>query len=1012
MSLKKKQTVYRLLSLIMAVLLIIMLVGSAVAWHFSQTINVKFGTLSSTVKGEGQMYFTKDYDTMEEQTRAAYDTCEEIEAEGAVLLLNRTDADGKPALPLSPEEGEKNVTLLGKTSVDVLYGSSGAAEVPVTGNTTFQTAMTDAGFSVNPTVWDFYKTGAGKDYSRSGGGAKMNNVIAEPSSFKINEVPQSAYTADVWNSVQQYGDAAVVVFGRLSGEGCDNPAYGSGDGTGNILELTQEERDLLAKAAELKKQGVIKKIIVILNACSTMELDFLEPSICGQDYGVDACLWMGIVGETGLNAVGDILAGKVNPSGKLADTYCYDNLTSPAIQNAYFTEYANSAEMGLSYTKSDGHNSYYDVYQEGIYVGYRYYETRYEDYVLQNSKVGEYDYATTVAYPFAYGLSYTDFVYSNYAMTETDDTFEFTVDVTNAGKVAGKNAVTVFMQSPYTQYDKDNGVEKAAVELVGYNKTGILQPGETQNLTISVDKSEMRSYDANNAKTYIRDAGTYYFAIGNGAHEALNNILSQKSLDGDTLNGTVDESRMTAAGNAELVIAKTFEGDTPDTTTYAKEENGVEITNKFDHADLNKYDEDASNDVVYVSRSDWAGTMPRAEITADSYTAAAAGLMASQQMVDDMNYRYTPSTDGEMPTLGADNGLCLANFIGVGLDETVNVNGKDYTWDDLCDQLTLYEMAKVIGDAYHNTAYIASVQKPATKDENGPLGLSAALTGGYSAVAYPSADILAATYNQELIERMGVSVGNDCLSITPAYSGLYGPSCNMHRTPYNGRNFEYYSEDPFLSGKTCASVVRGVQSKGVYTYVKHFAVNDQESARDGLCVWTNEQALREIYLEPFRTAVVEGGTNAIMSSFCRLGCVWTGGDKNLITDVLRTEWGMDGVVITDGSMNQYMNVVQGILAGGTHTDFYGNQWSDVLMKCGNDPHVVQAMKTATKHILYTVANSNAMNGISAETKVVSTLPWWKVALIVIDSVLAVLTVVSVVLWIVTKKKIKASADKN
>ena len=997
---------WKILSVVFVLLFAVTMIGGPIANNYASIINMVLGTESTKTIGDpGQTYFEADFASSADQAASAAEICESVVANGATLLLNNDSA-----LPLA--EGAK-VTLLGTTSADFVYGGTGSGGMDTSTATNLKDALEADGFAVNPTMWDFYTTGAGMDYGLVTASGSLNNYIFDNAEFLVNEAPQSAYSDAEWDSVADYGDAAIVVFGRVCGEGADLPWYGAGDADGNILSLSAEERDLLQKLAELKAAGQVQKIIVLLNATNPIELDFLNPEICGVDYGIDACLWVGEVGQTGINAIGDLLKGTVNPSGKLVDTYCYDNLTSPAIQNAHATAYTNAASAGLSF---DSNNEYYVAYQEGIYVGYRYYETRYEDYVLGNANVGDYDYASTVAYPFGYGLSYTTFRYGPLAMTDNGDSFTFTVDVTNTGAVDGAEAVQIYMQSPYTDYDRENGIEKASVELVGFAKVDVAA-GETVTATVTVDKSEMRAYDANGAKTYIVDAGNYYFAAGNGAHEALNNILAAKAAAGDTANGTVDPARMTAAGNAELAVQ--YQQAELDTTTYATADTGFAITNQLDHADLNKVDADTSNDIVYLTRSDWAGTMPQAEITATGYTAAVQ-ISANDELVAALNATVENIPEGaalsaDMPVMGSEGTLNLAQYVGVPLDGSITVDGTEYTWDDLLDQVTFAEMVKLIGQAYHCTAPVASVNKPVTKDENGPQGITATLTGGSSSTSYTSADLLAATFDPAIAESVGRSMGNDCLLANgKAYSGIYGPGVNIHRTPYSGRNFEYYSEDPFISGKTCAAEVSGIQSKGVYVYLKHFALNDQETARDGISVWTNEQAAREIYLQAFEYPIVEGGAYCVMTSFNRLGCVWAGGDYNLLTNILRNEWAMPGFAVTDFSnSNNYMDVVQGVLAGGDAWDCNdATKWSDVLRTYQDDAQVVSAMRQATARILYTVANSNAMNGVSPNMQVVEVTTWWQIAFIVGDVVFGLLAVLCIVMAVRTRKKKGAATPAN
>lgn len=986
---KSRKVLWSVCTVVFTLLFAVTMIGGPIANSYASIINMVLKTESTKTIGDvGETYFEADYASAAEQEKAAQEICETAEANGATLLLNRENA-----LPLA--QGAK-VSLFGTGSADFVYGGTGSGSVDSSKALNLKDALEADGFSVNPTVWNFYTTGAGKDYRRQLAPGSLNNYIFDNSGYLINEVPQSVFTDAEWNSVADYGDAAIMVVSRICGEGSDLPWFGTGDGDGNILSLSSEERDILKKLADLKATGQVKSIIVLLNVSNPMELDFLEPSLCGVDYGVDACLWVGEVGQNGIEAIGDLLNGTVNPSGKLVDTYCYDNLTSPAMQNTYVTSYTNAAEQGLAFKNTC--NEYYEVYQEGIYVGYRYYETRYEDTVLGNANVGKYDYASTVAYPFGYGLSYTTFEYSGLTMKEDGDNFVFTVSVSNTGSVDGCEAVQIYMQSPYTDYDRENGIEKAAVELVGFEKVTV-PAGQTVSVDVTVPKSELRTYDANGAETYIVDAGNYYFATGNGSHEALNNILAAKAELKDTANGTVNLNKMVGTGDASLAVQ--YQQASMDIATYAKTADGTQITNQLNHADLNKFDDDTSNDVVYVSRSNWKNTMPEAAITATAYQAAVQ-IAANDAIVAGLAIQDQPESTGEMPTMGKEGTLTLSQFVGVPMDGSITVNGQEYTWDDLLNQLTFSDMTKLVGLAYHSTASASNVGKPATKDENGPLGLTATLTGGGSSTGYTSADILAATFDREIAEAVGRSLGNDCLMATgKAYSGLYGPGVNIHRTPYGGRNFEYYSEDPFISGQICAAQVGGIQSKGVYVYMKHFALNDQDTGRDGLCVWTNEQAAREIYLQAFEYPIEQANALCVMTSFNRLGTTWAGGDYNLLTNILRNEFGMKGIILTDFSnSNNYMDVVQGVVAGGNAWDANdANKWPAKLKEYKDNATVCNAMRDASKHILYTVANSNAMNGVSENVQIVEVRAWWQTAIIVLDVVFGVLAVGSAVMLV-------------
>lgn len=986
---KERTGLWLVLSIVFTVLFLVTMIGGPIANNYSQIINMVLGVEGSKTIGDpGKEYYTADF-TSEQQVEEGQKVVEDVVRNGAVLLLNRNGA-----LPLS--EGSK-ITLASINSAKFVYGGTGSGGMNTEGIDTLKEALEKDGFAVNPTMWAFYTEGAGKDYGRELASGSLNNFIFDNSQFKVNEVPVSRYSNTEWDSVKEYGDAAVVVFSRVCGEGADLPWYGAGDADGNILQLSKEEKDLLAKLSDLKSEGKLKKIIVLLNAANAIELDFLEPEICGTDYNVDACMWIGEVGQ-GISAVGELLNGKVNPSGKLVDTYCYDNLTSPAIQNAHATSYSNASAKGLSFSETN--DEYYVAYQEGIYVGYRYYETRYEDLVMETGNAGDYDYAKTVAFPFGYGLSYSSFTYDDIKMTEEEDNFVFTVNVSNKSKLAGKEAVQIYMQSPYTDYDKANGIEKASVELVGYSKVEVPAGGST-TAEIVVPKTELRSYDANGEGTYILDAGDYYFTAANGSHEAVNNILAAK--------GFTTENGMTDDGNAGMVCS--FNVASMDTSVFATAVTGQAIENQLDHADLNRRDGDNDN-ITYLTRSDWEGTMPAAKINSNSYTAAYT-LSASDDMIAEMRALYTKTADGEMPVVGKEGKLNLAQFVGVPLDGSIELDGDFFTWDDLLDQVTFNEMAKLIGQTYHSTSPVASVSKPATKDENGPQGITATLTGGGSSTSYTSEDLMASSFDPEVAEAVGRSMGNDCLLANgKAYSGIYGPGVNIHRTPYSGRNFEYYSEDPFISGKTCSAETKGIQSKGVYVYMKHFALNDQETARDGISVWTNEQAAREIYLQAFEYPVEEVGAYCVMTSFNRLGCVWAGGDKGLISGILRGEWGMPGFVLTDFSNNNnYMDVLNGLMAGGDGWDCNdGSKWTQKLLEYKDDPQVVTAMREATRHILYTVANSNAMNGVSPNMQVVEIMTWWQILIIVLDVVFGLMAALSIFMFIRSKKRKKSQAQ--
>ena len=745
---RKYFTLWKTLAILAAAVMVLGILGHALLSTFDNTLAAFVGGTFWEVVDEdpNAQYYTMDFATVEEMALRGDELCQQVEAEGAVLLVNNG------ALPL--EKGSR-VSCFSTSSVNLVYGGTGSGNIDASQADNLRAALEKVGFTVNNDLWDFYSNGEGSKYLRKGGTGVL------PAAAAISEAPWSAYTADVLDAVSQYGDAAIVVFSRVGGEGSDMEFQET-----NYLALDQNERDMLSGLAQLKADGAIKRIIVLINSANTLQVDFLSDPA----YAVDACLWIGDVGITGVNAVAEILCGDVNPSGSLADTYLNDNLSSPAMANFVPTTYAGYEKGVIPQNAST-----YMVYQEGIYVGYKYYETRYEDYVMGTGNAGHYAYTADVAFPFGYGLSYTRFEYSDVAGAYNPDTdqFELTVTVTNAGDMAGKETVQVYSQSPYTDYDRENAVEKAAVQLVGFAKTEILQPGESVTVTVYVDKRDIASYDYTGAKTYILDDGQYYLTVATDAHDAVNNVLAMKGYTPENTSG-----RMDAAGDAAMVFPWVQESF--DSTTYATSLNGTEITNLFDSANINLYEGRGDNSVTWLTRNDWLGTMPTAPVQFTLTETMIADLQDVQY--DPADYESVP-----MPTLGADNGLTLYDMIGADFN--------DPRWEQLLDQLTFEEMVAGIGDSFHWRMPVKSIEAPGTRDENGPQGLTASLFGAgakeLKATAFTSEDVMAATFNVELMYQVGNMIGNNCLAADVVC--LYGPGSNTHRTPYGGRNFEYYS---------------------------------------------------------------------------------------------------------------------------------------------------------------------------------------------------------------------------
>lgn len=963
---RKHITPWKILAIICAVVTIVSIPLSILLQKFDNTMAARFGGSFWKLQNEdaNAQYYTSDFNSAEEMVNYGLALTQQVEVEGAALLMNNNNA-----LPLA---ADAKVSTFSSSSVNLVYGGTGSGNIDASTADTLRTALEKVGVTVNPTLWDFYTVGAGKDYARSKSG------MVATSSEVTAEVPWDVYTDEVKDSVAQYGDAAIVTLSRVGGEGADL-SYGEV----NYLALDENEKAMLQNVAEMKKNGTVKKTILLINSANALQVDFLK----NNEYDIDAALWIGDVGISGINAVAEILTGKVNPSGSLVDTYCYDNFSAPAMWNFTPTTYEGYVEGGDVSAKAKS----YMIYQEGIYVGYKYYETRYEDFVTGNGNAGDYAYGDIVAYPFGYGMSYTDFDISdmNVSYNAADDTYTVTVKVTNTGDMAGKKTVQVYVQSPYTDYDKQNGVEKSAVSLVGFGKTGMIEPGASETLSMTVNKRDIASYDTYGAGTYILDAGDYYFTAATDAHNAVNNILAAKGYTVESTNG-----KMTADGNADLTY--TWTEDALDTTTYATSENGTAITNQLSCADPNLY-EGVEETVTWLSRSDWNGTLPTETVK----------LTLTELLKKDLkDIRYDPADyeSVEMPTLGAKNGVKLYDMIGLDYN--------DPKWDELLDQMTFDEMNSLIGDAFHWTMPVKSVEAPGTRDENGPQGLTASLLGNdksqLTATAFTSEDVMAATFNTEIMTEIGKVIGNNCLEADIAC--LYGPGNNIHRTPYGGRNFEYYSEDGFLSGMMSAYEVKAIQDKGVHVVMKHFALNDCEQDRIGLGVWLNEQAAREVYLKAFQAPVEVGNANGVMIAYTRWGAVWSGGNYGLVTGILRNEWGCDGMVITDNVLTQYVNGPDGVLAGVSIYDAMMSFVTDTLPQYKNDPVIVTAMREACHHNLYAIANSCGMNGVGADTTIKVTRPTVVTMSIIIACAFTFFCLLGIVMWIIGGIKFRKTEE--
>lgn len=955
-----------------------------VANDYAPALNYALKTSSyRVIEHEGEdnaVYFPSEHP--DDLTAYGKAVSEEAETEGMVLLKNKA-----AALPLAPGS---NVSTVLQTAYTFSYGSSGSGAIDASKYDNLKTALESVGLSVNTTLWDFYAANPSQQaitYSRKG----------DPV-YKVNALPWAQYTVETQTSIATVGGTALVVIGRLGGEGADVSTKKSDGYDGSYLSLTAEEIEILSELTAMKQAGQIEKIVVLLNTADIFQTAFLDDNWTVDVNGVpstvdvDACLWVGNVGIGGIYAAAKALTGQVVPSGKLPDTYVKDNFSAPAtaswaMSNASGTFASKYEDSGLL---TSDFATRYGVYVEGIYVGYRYYETRYEDRVLGRENTGDYQYTETVSRPFGYGLSYTTFDYSDYTVTKMDNgDYRVSVTVTNTGSVSGKEVVQVYLQKPYTEYDQQMGIEKASVELVGFEKTAMLAPGASEQVTIVVKQDSFKTYDAYGYQTYILEPGEYYLAIGTSAHNALNNLLAYK---GKTTQDGMDED-----GNAALAV-QVGQDIALDTTTYAvSAETGNPITNRLTFADINEYEGRGDNAVTYVSRKDWTGTFPTAPVV----------LTVTEQMVADLQSirPVVEKAEAEMPVYGAANGLSLIMLRGEDFDAEV--------WDDLLNQMTWEEQANLVMLAGYGSRGATSVALPEIKAEDGPTGV----VDSEESLSFPSEGIWAASFNRTLIQKVGEAIAEDARNV--GVTGMYLPGVNIHRTPFGGRTHEYFSEDPFLSAEAVESEIKGVQGKGVIPYVKHYAFNDEEDSRIGIGIWLNEQSAREIYLKPFEVAVApsRGNAHGVMSSFNRAGCVWTSASYPLMEEILRGEFGFDGVVLTDMALGQNAYMSYDAFLQGTDLFLDPTGAKTQFDSYATSATFRQAIRQAVHRYLYVIVNDSAvMNGFSTASEIVPIMPWWQQLILGLQIAFFALGAVSLILLTVSmvpdKKKPRSMQNRG
>ena len=846
----------------------------------------------------------------DETNEEAAEVAEEIMEDGIVLLKNES---------LLPLNETKKLNIFGWESINPAYGGAGSGGInDLYDIVSLNQGLENAGFSINQELVDFYN-----NY-----GADNPEMSIQKQSWTLPEPPVDTYSDELIKSAKEYSDVAVVVLSRKAGEGHNDipmdvrkAAYDNNSDEyddfpegEHYLQLSQTERDMVDMVC-----SNFDNVIVVYNGANQFELGFAD-----EYPQIKSVVWCPGTGNVGFNALGKVFSGEVNPSGKTPDTFVYDMTTAPWWNNAEKTEYTNLADMaveGMNAGTAQVYAPAFTNYVEGIYVGYKYYETAAQE--------GAIDYDKTVQYPFGYGLSYTEFEQKMGELKEKDGQISVDVEVTNTGDVAGKDVVEVYYKPPYT----NGGIEKSSANLIEFAKTDLLQPGESQTVTVTFSIEDMASYDENNAKAYVLEKGDYVISINSDSHT----VLDQKTYTAD-----------------KDVVYKGENKRASDDTA---------ATNVF---------EDAKGDITYLSRADHFANYEEA-------TAAPASAELGEPYVTEyhLNSNFDKTTylndEDVMPTTGADNGLTLADMRDADYD--------DPRWEKLLDQLTVDEMANMIAMAGYQTAAMDSVGKVATLDFDGPAAINNNFTG-VGSIGFPIEVVVASTWNKELAQAWGECMGK--ISQEMGAEGWYAPGMNTHRTAFGARNYEYFSEDGVLAGNMGAKAVEGARKYGVYSYIKHFALYEGNAKM--VSVWSNEQAIREIYLKPFEISVKQGGANAVMVSWSFLGDKWTGESSNLMNTVLRDEWGFRGMALTDFFRNNghgFMNA-DAALANGVDAMLSTFNGEENNVANPEHPTAVLQMRNACKNVMYTVVSSWAYDGEHEETGMEN----WKKAGIGIDIVIA------------------------
>jgi beta-glucosidase len=1005
----RRTNVWRGLVFTFTIVFIISNTAAIILESWSNLIDGFLGTKSYAVvtdEEEGELWTTyiSDYENTNELINAHKELGKTLLEEGAVLLKNNG------SLPLS--ENPK-VTLLGLRSSATVYGATIGVDVPDNQNLSLSEALKEKGFQVNDTMVDIYAVLAQDDrFKQNAFGPNVVNAIAPsftgvlPGNERAYNVVEptledfAAIDGSYMQSINEYSDVAIVVVGRASSEAADfypgEMGIDPASGARNPLALTNDEKDIINFATDN-----FDRVIVLVNATATMELEELK-----TNDKIDGILWIGFPGNYGFRGVASILKGEVSPSGRVPDIYATDSTSSPAMANFGVIPFANARDyLDTAVDRGD----FYLIQAEGIYTGYRYYETRYADLIMGQgnalSQVGTFDsasnwnYKEEVSYPFGYGLSYTSFSQTLESVKISDDikTVEAVVTVENTGDVAGKDVIQLYAQAPYYE----GGVEKSAIQLIEYDKTKLLQPGESQTIRIVADLQNLASYDEVNAQTYILDGGQYFFTVGNDSHEAINNVLSKK--------GYTIEDGMTSEGNAANVVEWNYNpAGGVDNFTFAVSNSGVEVTNQLEVADLNTW---LPGTVTYLSRSDWAGTWPK---TYDE-------IYIPEDMV-----KYLKNDFYEIKTTDDTSDIIFGDdSIDINFGDMKNAEFDDPRWEQLLNKVDLQEAILYITKGNRLVPSMESIGfVGGVYTENGPNGFKMTLSANshpgspwyvsksdeyaeYNTGDKGSPPLLAATFNKEFAYEYGLLWGNDALfNYMPI---IWGPGLNLHRHPYNGRNCEYYSEDPVLAGTIGLELVLGGLEKGLIMAPKHYAFNDQESNRNGIAPFMNEQKARELELRSYQIAV-EGGTLGLMTSFSRIGPVYVGADEALLQKILRDEWGFNGYVVSDMiNPASYMTWKESVIAGTTNFDTteIKQEWlgyiTETTNKFGNDATMLKAIKERVHQSLWVFAQSNLMNSLNSSSRLVQVNTWWRILYKAIIAVSGILILICAAFYTISIK---------